>query len=87
MKVSKSQISKKTRIISPANNLSGKIGFYRVEIDGNLFQTDHVGHLFYSKSGESNPAAWISTDDICENKMQFVFHVFEWIKLIDCLES
>ena len=75
-------ISRHTVVTVRPNNLTGKIGRYKVAIktgDGiSIFETDQGGKLFYQKS--ENPASWVDTGDTCLNKTEFVNAVLNWLK-------
>jgi len=77
-------ISRHTVVTVKPNNLTGKIGRYKVAIktgDGiSIFETDQGGHLFYQKGAESNPASWVDTGETCLNKAEFVNAVLNWLK-------
>jgi hypothetical protein len=75
-------ISRNTVVTARPNNLTGKIGRYKVAIktdDGiSIFETDQSGNLFYQKS--ENPASWVDTGETCLNKTEFVHSVLNWLK-------
>ena len=75
-------IFRNTVVTARPNNLTGKIGRYKVAIktdDGiSIFETDQGGNLFYQKS--ENPASWVDTGDTCLNKTEFVQRVLNYLK-------
>jgi hypothetical protein len=77
-------ISRNTVVTVRPNNLTGKIGRYRVAVrtdyGWDLFETDQEGYLFYQKGSEKNPVSWVDTGETCLNKTEFVNAVLNWMK-------